>query len=241
MATPRLRKQLTSPVAVVTGAGRGIGRAIAEAFAAEGHAIVIAERDVQLGERTVRALARGGAQVALVSVDIAEESAPRTVITTALRLFGRIDCLVNNAGVLQVGPLARTSAQEIDRVLSVNLQAPLLMSRAVLPCMLRQHRGTIVNIASQLGKTGLGGYVAYCASKFGVVGFTEAFADELHGTGVRVFAVCPGLTNTPMARLSGILAKDREQLVQPRTVARTVLDLVTGRQPADSGAAVDVY
>jgi NAD(P)-dependent dehydrogenase (short-subunit alcohol dehydrogenase family) len=116
-----------------------------------------------------------------------------------LERFGRIDCLVNNAGVLAVGPLVRVPVAALDRMLAINLRGPMLLTRAVLPPMLRQPSGSIVNVASQLGKFGAAAYAGYCASKFGLVGFTETLAEELARTNVRVWAVCPGLVDTPMA------------------------------------------
>lgn len=110
----------------------------------------------------------------------------------------------------------------------------------VLRPMLRRRRGAIVNVASLLGKSGLGNYVTYCATKFGVVGLTDALADELGGTGVRVWAVCPGQVDTPMARKAGVPPRDRSSLIRPETVARVIVDLATGRRRAPSGAAVDV-
>ena len=143
--------------------------------------------------------------------------------------FGRIDCLVNNAGVVRVGPLVDLSARDVDRMLAVNLRGPLLFAQAVLPGMLRQGSGWIINVASLLGKVGAAHYVTYCASKFGVVGFTQALAEELAGTGLRVFAVCPGLVNTFMARQAGIPPRDRRGILKPEAIARVIVDLATAR------------
>jgi NAD(P)-dependent dehydrogenase (short-subunit alcohol dehydrogenase family) len=173
-----------------------------------------------------------------IRTDVASPASVKQLVTTVLRRFGRIDCLVNNAGILSVGPLARLSVRDLDRMVAVNLRGPLLLARAALPAMLRQGSGSIINVASQLGKYGLGGYVTYCATKFGVVGFTEALAAELAGTGVQVWAVCPGLVDTPMARLSG--ATSGAGLIRPETVARAIVDLATGKRREPSGTALDV-
>jgi short-subunit dehydrogenase len=114
------------------------------------------------------------------------------------------------------------------------------MSRAVLPAMQRRGSGAIVNVASLLGKTGAADYVVYCATKFGVVGFAEALADELTGTRLRTWAVCPGLVDTPMARKAGVTARERSALIRPESVARVIVDLATGRRRDRSGTAVDV-
>ncbi len=231
---------LDGKVALITGAGRGIGRATAGAFAVEGYTVIVAELLRGLGKRTERALARAGATALYVHTDVASLLSIRHSVAAVVRRFGRLDCLVNNAGVLRVGPLVDLSVRDLERMVAVNLLGPLLFAKAVLPAMLRQKSGSIINVASQLGKVGLAEYVTYCATKFGVVGFTEALGVELAGTGVRVWAVCPGLVDTPMARQAGVSPGERTGLIRPETVARTIVDLATGKRREPSGTAVDV-
>jgi len=227
-------------VALVTGAGRGIGRATAEAFAAEGWSIVVAELRPALGRRTERALRRAGADTRFVATDVARPGSAERAVRTALARFGRLDCLVNNAGVVTPGPLARLPRPALDRMVDVNLKGALLVSRAAIPALARA-RGSIVNVASQLGKQGLGDYAAYCATKFGVVGLTQALAGELSPLGIRVWAVCPGLVDTQLARRAvGITGRERAGLIRPASVARAIVGLATGHRAAPSGAAVDV-
>lgn len=228
------------PVALITGAGRGIGRATAEAFAAEGYTVVLGEFRLDLGRRVERAIVRGGGRALFVRTDVADSRSVEHVVRATLRRFGRLDCLVNNAGVLRVGPLENLSARDLERMIAVNLRGPLLLTRAVLPAMLRLGYGSIINVASLLGKYGAAGYVAYCASKFGVVGFTQALAEELAGTGVRTWAVCPGLVDTPMARQAGVSAREPRALIRPGAVARVIVGLAAGRMRVARGAAVDV-
>jgi len=235
-----MTRQQIPRVALITGAGRGIGRATAEAFAAEGYTVVLAEILPALGRRTERALKRKGARAFFLPADVADPVSVGKTVRAALRRFGRLDCLVNNAGVLRAGELANLAIADLDRMLRVNLRGPLLLARAVVPIMLRQGSGAIINVASQLGKFGAADYVTYCASKFGVVGFTEALAAELAGTGIRVWAVCPGLVDTRMARQAGVSRRERGGLIRPETVARAIVDLATGRRRQASGAAVDV-
>jgi len=229
-----------APVALITGAGRGIGRATAEVFAAEGYTVILAERLSALGKRAEQALVGAGARALFLRTDVASQASVQHTVAAVTRRFGRLDCLVNNAGVLSVGPLARLSVRDLERMLAVNLRGSLLMARAALPAMLRQGTGAIINVASQLGKYGLGEYVTYCATKFGVVGFTEALASELSGTGIRVWAVCPGLTDTPMALKTGVSPEERRGLIRPETVARVIVDLALGQRREPSGTAVDV-
>ena len=232
---------MTQPVALITGAGRGIGRATAEAFAAEGWAVVIAEVCAALGRRAERALTRTGAPALFVVTDVAKPHSVERALNAALRRFDRLDCVVNNAGVLTPGPLIRLALDELDEMLAVNLRGPLLVCRATVPILRLLGQGAIINVASQLGKHGSGDYATYCSTKFGVVGLTEALADELVGTGVNVWAVCPGLVDTDMARRAvGVTKRERARLIRPQAVARAIVALATGRRRPPSGAAIDV-
>jgi len=230
----------TAPVALVTGAGRGIGRATAAAFAREGWAVVLAELRSALGRRVERELRRSGAPARFVETDVADAASTAAAVRATLVRFGRLDCLVNNAGVAVVGPLAGLSLADLDRMLAVNLRGPLLAARAAVPALRRRAAGTIVNVASQLGKEGAAGFVVYCATKFGVVGLTQALAEELTGSGVRVFAVCPGLVDTPLAHRAVGVTPGAPGLIRPEAVARVIVELAVGRRRAASGAAVDV-
>jgi len=232
--------QTATPVALVTGAGRGIGRATAEAFAGEGYRVVLAELQPVLGRRAARALTRRGTDALFIETDVADPRSVELMARLVRSRLGRIDCVVNNAGVLDPGPLVRLRVEALERMLAVNLAGPLLVTRSLLPAMLRRHAGAIVNVASLLGKFGAADYVTYCASKFGVVGFTEALADELSGTGIRTWAVCPGQVDTPLAWKTGVSAEERKGLIRPETVAQVIVDLVAGRRKERSGATVDV-
>jgi len=236
----RVRAGSATPVAIITGAGRGIGRTTAQAFAGEGYAVVIAELRAALGRRAERELAKAGRIALFLHTDVTDPISVVQCVRSTLRRFGRVDCLVNNAGVLRVGTLADLPVREIDRMLGVNLRGPILMSKAVLPAMFRRGSGSIINVSSLLGKAGAGQYVPYCASKFGVVGLTEALADELAGMELRVWAVCPGLVDTAMARGTGICASERRGALKPEEVASVIVSLATGRRRAASGTAVDV-
>jgi 3-oxoacyl-[acyl-carrier protein] reductase len=173
-----------------------------------------------------------------VQTDVAKPGAAERAVRVAMTRFGRLDCVVNNAGVITVDRLDRLTRRDIETMVRVNLVGPLLVARAALPTMRRRRRGTIINVSSLLGKEGAGDYVTYCATKFGLIGMTEALADELRGTRVRVFAVCPTAVDTPLARKAGVTAAD--DMIAPEHVARVIVALATGRRRRSSGAAVDV-
>jgi NAD(P)-dependent dehydrogenase (short-subunit alcohol dehydrogenase family) len=227
-------------VAMITGAGRGIGRATAEAFAAAGFAVVVAERAAASGRRAARSIEAGGAPALFVRTDVAKPGSAERAVRATLRRFGRLDCLVNNAGVLTIERLDRLTRRSIEEMVRVNLLGGLLTARAALPVFRRRRRGAIVNVASGLGKEGIGLYVPYCATKFGVMGLTEALADELRGAGIRVWAVCPGLVDTPMGHKTGPTESERRHMIPPERVARAIVELATGRRRRPSGGSIDV-
>ncbi len=194
--------ELNDAVAVVTGAARGIGRGIAQALAHEGAHVVVADLP-SLQEELERtgALVEGeGAQTLLANCDVRDESQVSALVQTTLDRFGRIDILVNNAGVISVAPVVAMSEEDWDRVLDVNLKGTFLCSKAVAPHMMERRAGRIVNLSSRAGKRGSAGVAHYCASKFGVIGFTQALAHELGPFNVTVNAVCPGEVDTAMWR-----------------------------------------
>ena len=183
---------LDSRVAIVTGAARGIGHGIARALAAEGASVVVADRDLPGAERVAEEL--DGAVA--VGVDVSVEEDVRGLVDATLAAFGRIDVLVNNAGLASASPLGETTLDEWNRVLAVDLTGVFLCSRAVVPTMAEQASGAIVNIGSQLGLRGAPNLAAYCAAKAGVHGLTKALARELAPLGIRVNAVAPGPVDT---------------------------------------------
>jgi len=188
------------PVVFVTGAGRGVGRAIAKRFAGAGYAVAAAGRsDSSLLQ--IRDELRGlGTEVITVTCDVTDRSAvERAAVQTEERL-GPIDVLVNNAGVADSAPFAAMADELWDRMLAVNLTGTYHCMRAIIPGMFERRRGRIINIASTAGKTGFAYTAAYCASKHGVVGLTRAVALEAAAKGVTVNAICPGWADTDMTR-----------------------------------------
>ena len=209
------------PVALVTGAASGIGRATALALAEPGpgraaHAVVVADVDEAGGLETVRLLEEAGATARFAACDVADEDAVAAAVHTATEAFGRLDVLVNNAGV--EGPVMPVHAQppvEWRRVFEVNVHGVFYGVRHALPHMLAAGRGVIVNVASVAGLNAFPMHAAYAASKHAVVGLTRTVALEAARSGVRVNAVCPGFTDTPMvAEGVGKMGQTEEQLVK---------------------------
>lgn len=195
--------------AIVTGGARGIGRAVAALFAAEGADVAVADAlDDREGGVVVEEIEGHGRRALYARADVSDEAQVRGMVEGVLEAFGRVDVLVNNAGVLSRAPLHEMSVEEWDRVLGVNLRGTFLCSRFVLPHMLARGEGRIINVASQIGQVGAAGLAHYSASKGGVIAFTKALAREAAPGGVLVNAIAPGPIKTGIMP-AGDEAEDR--------------------------------
>jgi meso-butanediol dehydrogenase/(S,S)-butanediol dehydrogenase/diacetyl reductase len=199
---------------IVTGAARGIGRGIAEAFAREGARVVVADLGSLAGgasgtwayglaskdqlEETVQAIRAEGGEALGVEVDVTDADSCQNLVASAREAYGGVDVLVNNAGLVKAGALADYDERDWDQLFAVNVKGVFLVTRAAIPALGEPDEAAIVNIASIAGKKGYAGLGAYCASKFAVIGLTQAMAQELAGVGIRVNAICPGLLATAM-------------------------------------------
>jgi NAD(P)-dependent dehydrogenase (short-subunit alcohol dehydrogenase family) len=183
-------------VALVTGAARGIGRRVALTLAERGYAV--AANDLEAPEDTLEELKGAGAVPLSLPGDVSDEGAVRGMVEAVMEQYGRVDVLVNNAGVSLISPAEETTLEDWQRVLQVNLTGPFLMCREFGEEMLRQGSGSIVNVSSVAGLLGVADRAAYNASKHGLVGLTRTLAAEWGGRGVRVNAVCPGWVKTEM-------------------------------------------
>lgn len=240
--------ELKDLVAVVTGGAKGIGKTIVERFLAEGARVVLWDIDLPLAELTATSLDPSGEKVRPFKVDVTKEHEVEAAVHEVTGRFGRIDVLVNNAGISRHKPIEEMSLEIFESVLKVNLTGTFLCCRAVTPVMKKQGRGKIVNIASLGGRTGRPGVgVNYAASKAGVIGFTQTLARELGPSGIYVNAIAPGPILTEQTRqyppevfatwnVGRAIPKDG----LPEDVAEAAIFLASRRSDWITGVTLDV-
>jgi len=220
---------LAARVVLVTGASRGIGRAVAGALAAQGASVVAAARDAARLDELVAEIAASGGTASPLPLDVAERASVERGFEALLAAHGRLDGLVNNAGVTRDGLLLRMKDEDWDAVMNVNLRGAFLCTQAALKPMLKQRAGRIVNVSSVVGLVGNAGQANYAASKAGLVGFTKSVAREVASRGITVNAVAPGYVETEMT--AAMTDKAREAMLAAIPLGRA------GR-PEDVAAAV---
>lgn len=214
--------KLAGQVAIVIGAGRGIGRAVALALARAGAAVALAARSSGELEAVGREVREAGGRALVVPTDVRHESQVAALAQRSLGEWQRIDVLVNAAGVATFAPVTDSKLDDWDQMLAVNLRGAVLGCRAVLPAMIAQHRGTIVNIGSVVTSRSLTGSAAYTASKYGLLGFSRVLAEEMRPHGVRVGVLTAGATDTPLwDAMPG--APARERMIRADQVADAAL------------------
>jgi 3-oxoacyl-[acyl-carrier protein] reductase len=216
---------LQGQVGVVTGAGRGIGAAIARKLAEIGASVVLCGRTRAALESTAKKIGEAGGKAETVVCDVADLRSVETAAERVEKTFGRIDTLVNNAGIGGFGgPLHQLPPDGWDQILNTNLRGVYYMIRSFAPAMIRAHTGHIINISSLAGKNALPNGAAYAASKWGLNGLSYSVAEELRGHNIRVSVICPGSVDTELSPHAG---KDHSKMLQPEDVAHVVEMLVT--------------
>jgi len=211
-------------VSIITGGSSGIGEAVVELFLKEKTRVIVADK--KLSDRGL-----------FIRCDVSRYSHVKRVVKTAIKKFGRIDFLINNAGIRLIKPLSEIREKEWDKVIDVNLKGSFLFSKEVLPYMIKQRYGVIVNTSSINGKYGVPNLSAYCASKFGLVGLTESLAKEVENYGIKVFAICPYPVDTETYRK--LYPQHRtKNLINPLKVAKEVLKLCNPSCKVESGSSI---
>ncbi len=234
-------------IAIVTGAGQGIGRAIAVKLAQEGADVVIAERNPETGAQTAREVEGSGRRAMSIALDVADRSRVEAGIDKALSQWGRVDILVNNAGFDRAGTLLKMSDEDFDAVIGVHLKGTLYCIRAVAPHMIGRQSGKIVNLSSIWGKTGAAAEIGYASAKAGIIGLTKSVARELGRYQINVNAVLPGLILTPT--IAKMAEKYQNMIIEntplrrigrPEEVAGVVAFLCSDEASFMTGATVEV-
>ena len=227
-------KQLENQIAVVTGAGRGIGRAIALKFASEGADVVCVSRPAENSEKTATEVRALGRKACALAVDVSDSAAVNAAAEKILAECGKVDILVNNAGVTRDGLLMRMSDADWDAVLDTNLKGAFLFTKAFTRSFVKQRSGRIINVASVIGLIGNAGQANYAASKAGLIGFTQSVAKELGSRNITVNALAPGLIETDMTAALGEEKKAKlleniplNSLGQPEDIANAALFLAS--------------
>jgi NAD(P)-dependent dehydrogenase (short-subunit alcohol dehydrogenase family) len=196
--------KLKDKVALITGGGRGIGKAIAQAYAREGAKLALCARTSADLDQTVKELRGMNAEAEGWTCDVSLEAPVKEFVAAAHKKFGRIDILVNNAGVMtRPAPMTELDVKKWDYTIAVNLRGPFLVSQAVLPIMMKQKAGSIINVSSMIGRGAYANFLAYATSKWGLEGFSQTLAAEARSANIRVNSVDPGYVATKLTGYNG--------------------------------------
>ncbi len=214
---------LKGQVALITGGSSGIGFAIAKVLVSEGMVVAITARGRSRLENAAAVLREQGGRVIALTADVANASEVSACVREVIDETGRIDLLVNNAGIFRLGSIHTLPEEDWDAIQNVNLRGAFLCIKAVLPIMKQQNSGYVINISSVAGKNGFGGASAYCASKFGMIALTESLLEEEIGHQIRSTAICPGYVATPMVESVDV---PQEEMIPPEDIAKLVQSLL---------------
>ncbi len=239
--------RLKGKVCIITGGGRGIGQATAVKFAAEGAKVVVCDLDRTCVDEVVQRVGQAGGEAMGFVVDVTQPITIQAMVDGVMQRFGRVDVLVNNAGIVQDAQLTKMSDQQFDRVIDVNLKGTYNCTKAVVHIMTQQGSGVILNASSVVGLYGNFGQTNYAASKFGVIGMAKTWARELGRKGIRANAVCPGFVETsiigsiPEKVLEAMRARvPLGRLAKPEEIANTYAFLASDEASYINGAVIEV-
>ena len=240
-------RRLTDKVAIITGAGRGIGHATALKFGSEGAKVVAGDINADLAQQTAQEVSAAGGEAMGHQVDVRDKASIARMVEAVVARYGRIDCLINNAGIVQDATLKNMTEAQFDDVIEVNLKGVYNCTKAVVDVMLKQNSGVILNSSSIVGLYGNFGQTNYAASKFGVIGMVKTWARELGRKGIRANAVCPGFVSTPiLGKIPEKVLKALEErvplgrLARPEEIANTFAFLASDEASYINGAVIEV-
>ncbi|NIR51789.1 SDR family NAD(P)-dependent oxidoreductase [candidate division KSB1 bacterium] len=217
---------LSNKIAVVTGAGKGIGRATAMALAKEGANLVIISRTMSDLQSLAREIGNVGRKVLPIQADLTRESEIKGVIQESVSKFGGVDVLVNNAGIGRFARVEELSTLDWDDMFEINLRAMFICTREALPQLKRKDESFVINVASLAGKNAFSGGAGYAASKWGVLALSKCLMLEERDAGVRVLAICPGSVDTHFFHHPSLPKPNREKVLKPEDVAQTIVDAI---------------
>jgi len=231
--------ELAGQVAIVTGAGQGVGRSIGLKFAAAGASVVLVARTQAAIDGVAEECRQKGARALAIAADVADEEAVKAIVSRTVAEFGRLDILVNNAGVIIPAAVVDTELKDWERVMATNLTGAFLFMKYCGREMMARRQGRIVNISSAAAKIPFHGFGTYAATKAGMLGLTRVMADEMKPYNVRVNAINLGLTDTPAVR--GRLDVNPDELLKPEQIASVALFLASDASSGMTGADIDVF
>ena len=215
---------LQGKVALVTGAGRGIGKAVALSLAQSGCRVILAARTGAQLEEVQREIRARGGEALVVAADLTRDEDIQHLVESS-QSWGAVDILINNAGWGKRAPVVKGNVEDWDRTFRVNLRAPMILAKQFLPGMIEKGEGAVINIGSVSGKTGEANGAAYSASKFGLIGFTQSLYEEVREQGIKVSVILPGYVDTPLIPMNRQL--DRSKMIQADDIAQAVHYVLT--------------
>ena len=238
-----LERMKEPTTALVTGGGRGIGKETAILLAKKGMNVVICSRtqgDIDSAVKEIKSM--GNNQIIGKKCDVSKSDEVNNLVKGMLDMFGRIDLLINNAGITYVKKLVNTTEEEWDYTMDINLKGVFLLSKAILPQMMKNNFGIIINVSSGAGKVGFEDISVYCANKFGMMGLTESLALEVANYNIRVMSICPGEVATKMQEDvdSHYYELNKHKMLLPKTVAEKITDMVFDDKGYTNGVSVDI-
>ncbi|MEK6600715.1 MAG: SDR family oxidoreductase, partial [Candidatus Binatota bacterium] len=220
-----LMKPLAGKIAIVTGAGRGIGRATALLLGQSGARVVLASRSEFELSAVSEEITKQDGEALAVSTDLTRDDEMERLVNRALEHWGSVDYLINNAGWGRTAPVIKAKVEDWDRTLQVNLRAPMILSQLVLPTLIEKGEGAIINIGSISARAGQANTAAYSASKSGLISFTESLYEEVREYGIKVAVILPGFVDTALIPPTRRL--DRSKMIRPEDIAQTVFFVLT--------------